>query len=87
MSADIRPFPAPPQASTPAQRSPGDAAAHFVAVGLNLVAIEAALADIEEERWQRGVPQRVREALGRHVRAARVALHHASAFTARGEKL
>lgn len=86
MTADIRPFPAPLPA-TPVERSPADATAHFVAIGLNLAAIAEQLARLEEERWRRGVPQAVREAMGAHLRAAREALKHVETFATRGEKL
>lgn len=86
MTADIRPFPAPAQAS-PVQRSPADATAHFVAVGLNLAALDDAVSRIEEIRFATRTPQHVREALGAPLRAARDALRAAVEFTNRGEKL
>lgn len=86
MTAEIRTFPAPPRI-TPAERSPGDALAHFAAIGVNLVALDDAVSRIEEIRFATRTPQHVREALGVPLRAARDALRAAVEFANRGEKL
>ena len=65
--------------------SPDAARGALVLVGLHLVAIEDALARIEEVRFARDTPQAVREALGEPLRAAKGALASAAAFAAQGE--